>query len=191
MACSMPCRPGLEANIQPLKMRRYLLSRVTSSTSTKPVVFGFSVGGRVKHILGVSCRAPNCTVSSTATSNEMIRPVILSSPEKTAVGFLILSANAGPAAKVAQASAAAAKGRVRGMGRPQLKFGAQRSLSVVEGVNMRTVLEKGRPQGRHHEASHRPSSHHLLLCPPGNLWAAPAHAAPSRQPRPASCPDRA
>ncbi len=41
---------------------------------------------------GVSWSAPNCTVSSVATSNETIRPVILSRPEKTAVGFLIRSA---------------------------------------------------------------------------------------------------
>ena len=37
----------LAANIQPVKMRRYLLSRVTSSTSRKAVVFGLSVGGRL------------------------------------------------------------------------------------------------------------------------------------------------
>ena len=58
----------------------------------KEVVFGVSVGGLVKQTRGVICRAPNCTVSSTPTSNETIRPVILSRPEKTAVGFLILSA---------------------------------------------------------------------------------------------------
>ena len=72
----MPCSPGLAANIQPVKMRRDLASRAISSTSTKEVVLGFSVGGREKQTRGVICRAPNCTVSSIATSNETIRPVI-------------------------------------------------------------------------------------------------------------------
>jgi hypothetical protein len=138
----MACSPGLEANIQPLKMRRYLLSRVTSSTSTKPVVFWFSVGGRVKHIFGVSCSAPNCTVSSTATSKEMMRPVILSSPEKTAIGFLILSARAGPAPS-ARAAMAAARDRRGVIGR---STGPQELARFGGGVNMRTVLEKGRGQ---------------------------------------------
>jgi hypothetical protein len=40
-------QPGLAANIHPVKMRRYLFSKVTSSTSTKVVVCGLSVGGRV------------------------------------------------------------------------------------------------------------------------------------------------
>src|SRR5271169_4004429 len=44
---------------------------------------------------GVICSEPNCTVSFIATSNEIIRPVILSRPAKTAVGCLILSASAG------------------------------------------------------------------------------------------------
>src|SRR5262245_25508681 len=38
---------------------------------------------------GVTCRAPNCTVSLSATSNVMMRPVILSRPENTAVGLAI------------------------------------------------------------------------------------------------------
>ena len=76
-------------------MRRYSLLKVTSSTSVKVVVCGASVGGRVQQTRGVSCSAPNCTVSSTATSKEMIRPVILSSPAKTAVGLRMRSAAAG------------------------------------------------------------------------------------------------
>ncbi len=42
-----PCRPGLAANIQPVKMRLTSPCSVTSSTSTKASVFGVSVGGRV------------------------------------------------------------------------------------------------------------------------------------------------
>src|SRR5262249_47110517 len=38
---------------------------------------------------GVTCSAPNCTVSLIATSNEMMRPVILSRPANTAVGLVI------------------------------------------------------------------------------------------------------
>ena len=45
-ACSTALRPGLSANIQPVKMRRILRSSVISSTSTKESVFGSSVVGR-------------------------------------------------------------------------------------------------------------------------------------------------
>ena len=48
----MPCRPGLEANIQPPKMRLCSLVNVTSSTSTKAVVLGASVCGRLKQTAG-------------------------------------------------------------------------------------------------------------------------------------------
>ena len=45
-ACSTALRPGLSANIQPVKMRRILRSSVISSTSTKESVFGSSSFGR-------------------------------------------------------------------------------------------------------------------------------------------------
>src|SRR5262245_61798679 len=41
---------------------------------------------------GVTLRAPNCTVSLILTSNAMMRPVILSRPANTAVGFWIFTA---------------------------------------------------------------------------------------------------
>ena len=44
--CSTALRPGLSANIQPEKMRFSLPSSCISSTSTKVVVFGGSVGAR-------------------------------------------------------------------------------------------------------------------------------------------------
>jgi len=56
--------PGLAANIQPVKMRRTERSMVISSTSTNASVCAASVGGRVLHTRGVTCSAPNCTVSS-------------------------------------------------------------------------------------------------------------------------------
>ena len=101
----MPCRPGLEAKIQPPNIRRYLL--------VKRHLVDLDEGRRVLRLgrrariadRGVIWSAPNWTVSSTATSNEMIRPVILSSPAKIAVGFLILSAWAGVPANAAAASA--------------------------------------------------------------------------------------
>src|SRR3981189_2324748 len=65
---------------------------VTSSTSTKAAVLGVSVGGRVEQTRGVTCSAPNCTVSLMATSNDVMRPVILSRPEKTALGLTIFCA---------------------------------------------------------------------------------------------------
>ena len=58
------------------------------------------------------CRAPNCTVSLIATSNEMIRPVILSRPLKTAIGLLILSASAGWGAVSAETAASVAPASV-------------------------------------------------------------------------------
>ena len=64
------------------------------------VVWAGSVGGRVWQTRGVTCKAPNCTVSSMSTSNSMMRPVILSSPEKTATGLLSGAAAAGPASTV-------------------------------------------------------------------------------------------
>ena len=103
----MPCRPGLSANIQPLKMRLIDLSVSISSTSAKASVCGASVEGREKQTRGVICSEPNCTVSLIATSKEMIRPVILSSPAKTAVGCLILSARAVPPQSRAATDAAA------------------------------------------------------------------------------------
>ena len=75
----------------------------------KDVVFGVSVGGLVKQTRGVTWRAPNWTVSSTATSNDTIRPVILSRPEKTAVGFLILSACAALKPPISDATTRAAR----------------------------------------------------------------------------------
>ena len=45
--CSTALRPGLSANIQPEKMRFSLPSSSVSSTSTKVVVLGGSVGARV------------------------------------------------------------------------------------------------------------------------------------------------
>ncbi len=72
-------------------------------------MFGVSVGGLVKQTRAVICRAPNCTVSLMPTSNETIRPVILSRPEKTAVGFLILSAFAAPRLPITDASTKAAR----------------------------------------------------------------------------------
>src|SRR5260370_42223840 len=66
---------------------------------------------------GVSCSEPNCTVSPTATSKEMIRPVILSSPSKVALGLAILSARAGAATKPAARMMAAVVDRsIRGLG---------------------------------------------------------------------------
>ena len=44
--CCRALRPGLSANIQPLKMRFNLPSRMTSSISTKVDVLGVSVGAR-------------------------------------------------------------------------------------------------------------------------------------------------
>jgi hypothetical protein len=41
----MALRPGLAANIQPVKSRRISLRSVISSTSTNPVVCAGSVGG--------------------------------------------------------------------------------------------------------------------------------------------------
>ena len=66
-----------------------------SSTSTKAVVCAGSVGGRVWQTRGVTCSAPNCTVSSTITSKVMVRPVILSRPVNSATGLLIGAARAG------------------------------------------------------------------------------------------------
>ena len=45
--CSTALRPGLSANIQPVKMRFSLPSSSVSSISTKVVVLGGSVGARV------------------------------------------------------------------------------------------------------------------------------------------------
>ena len=69
-----------------------------SSTSTKLVVCGASVCGRVLHTRGVTCSEPNCTVSSIATSKLMMRPVVLSRPAKIAVGWRIGSARRRPKA---------------------------------------------------------------------------------------------
>src|SRR5208282_4519378 len=99
---STPCRPGLAENIQPEKMRFDVLEFSISSTSMKLSVCGASVCGRVRQTRGVICRLPNCTVSSIATSKEMMRPVILSRPAKMAVGLWISSARvAAPANSVA------------------------------------------------------------------------------------------
>src|SRR5262245_6280431 len=73
-------------------MRRTSPCSVTSSTSRKLSVVWVSLGGRVKHTRGVTWSAPNCTVSLIATSNVVMRPVFLSSPENTAVGLLIFAA---------------------------------------------------------------------------------------------------
>src|SRR5271170_6679544 len=89
MGCSTACRPGLAANIQPVKIRLISPCSVTSSTSTKASVFVASVGGRVLQARAVTCSAPNCTVSPIAASNEMVRPVILSRPANTARPFSI------------------------------------------------------------------------------------------------------
>ena len=91
--CSTPWRPGLAENIQPEKIR-CIFPFSTSSTWTKPSVSGVSVWGRVRQTRGVICSVPNCTVSSMATSNVVMRPVILSRPAKTAVGLRISSARA-------------------------------------------------------------------------------------------------
>src|SRR5689334_1123335 len=50
----------------------------------KASVFCVSVVGRVKQVRGVTCNAPNWTVSPIATSKLMMRPVILSRPENNA-----------------------------------------------------------------------------------------------------------
>ena len=67
-----------------------------SSTSTKLVVCGASVCGRVLQTRGVTFSEPNWTVSSTATSKLTMRPVVLSRPAKIAVGWRIGSARAAP-----------------------------------------------------------------------------------------------
>ena len=45
------------------------------------------LGAGVRQTRGVICSVPNCTVSSIATSKEMMRPVILSRPAKVATGL--------------------------------------------------------------------------------------------------------
>ncbi len=56
--CSIACRPGLEANIQPVKIFLYSFAASTSSTSMNVVVCGASVGGaRVADALGDLQRA--------------------------------------------------------------------------------------------------------------------------------------
>jgi molybdopterin biosynthesis enzyme len=105
-------------------MRRYSLLNVTSSTSVKLVVCGASVGGRVQQTRGVNCSAPNCTVSSIATSKEMIRPVILSSPAKTAVGLRMRSASAEPPVRSKARPLAAMIEELRCDGMLALRFGS-------------------------------------------------------------------
>ena len=102
---SRPVCVGLDA-IRPWVAPRSDL-RMSSSTSTKLVVCGVSVCGRVLHTRGVTCSAPNCTVSSIATSKLMMRPVVLSRPAKIAVGCRIGSARSRRPQKNAHAPTAA------------------------------------------------------------------------------------
>ena len=86
--CSTALRPGLSANIQPEKMRFSLPSSCISSTSTKVVVLGGSVGARVKHTRGVTLRAPTkVAVWLSCTSMREILAVTLSSAANTATAF--------------------------------------------------------------------------------------------------------
>jgi hypothetical protein len=82
-----------------VKMRCTSPVSLTSSTSTKDAVWGCSVGGRVSQTRGVTLRAPNSTVLLMGISRREMRPVTLSRAAKTAIGFLTISAPAGPGAK--------------------------------------------------------------------------------------------
>ena len=95
--CSTALRPGLSANIQPEKMRFSLPSSCISSTSTKVVVLGGSVGARVKHTRGVTLRAPKVAVWLSGTSRREILAVTLSRAAKTATVFSMRCAAAGAA----------------------------------------------------------------------------------------------
>ena len=83
----------------------------TSSTSTKEVVFGASVGGRVSQTRGVTFSAPNSTVWFSGISRWEMRPVTLSRAANTAMGFLTISARAASAGSSATTDKASTHAR--------------------------------------------------------------------------------
>ena len=85
-------------------MRSTSPDSLVSSTSTKAVVCGVSVGGEVSQTRGVTFRAPNSTVWLMGISRCEMRPVTLSRAANTAIGFLMASARAGAEASAQRAA---------------------------------------------------------------------------------------
>jgi hypothetical protein len=100
----------------------------SSSTSTKEAVRGCSVGGRESQTRGVTLSAPNSTVLLIGTSRCEIRPVTLSRAAKTAIGFLMTSAEATLGARQAASTATSDARGSRATGRRAFPIPARSTM---------------------------------------------------------------